>query len=155
MDAKQKSEGHLLRKGRFSEVNRCYLVTTVTANRKSIFNDFYAARIVCNTLCHLDQIGRSKTWCFVVMPDHVHWLVSLGATDSLASVMRSMKGFSGMKISRHLQSTDKIWQSGYHDHALRDGEDIREYARYIIMNPVRKGLVTKPSEYSHWDAIWL
>ena len=46
-------------------------------------------------------------------------------------------------------------QDGYHDHALRQEEDLRAVARYIIANPVRAGLVERIGDYPHWDAAWL
>ncbi|MFK5927062.1 MAG: hypothetical protein QM483_10570 [Desulfuromusa sp.] len=49
---------------------------------------------------------------------------------------------------------EPIWQKGYHDHALRDDEDLRQVARYIVANPVRAGLVVRAIDYSHWDAEW-
>jgi len=48
-----------------------------------------------------------------------------------------------------------VWQDGFHDHALRREEDLKEVARYIIANPVRAGLVTRVGDYPLWDACWL
>jgi REP element-mobilizing transposase RayT len=48
-----------------------------------------------------------------------------------------------------------IWQDGYHDHALRSEENLQDAARYIVMNPVRAGLVESIREYPLWDAKWL
>ena len=47
------------------------------------------------------------------------------------------------------------WQSGFHDHALRTEEDVRNVARYVIANPQRAGLVEHVSDYPWWDARWL
>jgi REP element-mobilizing transposase RayT len=47
------------------------------------------------------------------------------------------------------------WQEGFHDHALRREEDLRDIARYIVLNPVRAGLVRNIREYPLWDAVWL
>jgi len=49
----------------------------------------------------------------------------------------------------------RIWQDGFHDHALRQEEDLAEVARYIVANPLRAGLVERVGDYSHWDAVWL
>jgi putative transposase len=144
------AKGYLLRKGRFSEANRCYLVTTITFNRLPLFNDFHKARSVINAMRFLDSQGYTKTWSYILMPDHLHWLVQLTSDKTLSAVVHSLKSYTAKILG-----AKKTWQSGCHDHALRDGEDIREYARYIIMNPVRAGLVARPSDYSHWDAAWL
>jgi REP element-mobilizing transposase RayT len=48
-----------------------------------------------------------------------------------------------------------VWQPGYHDHAVRQDEDLRAMARYVVANPVRAGLVKDIGDYPHWDAVWL
>ena len=49
----------------------------------------------------------------------------------------------------------RIWQSGFHDHALRREEDLAQLARYIVANPLRAGLAQRVGDYPHWDAAWL
>jgi hypothetical protein len=48
-----------------------------------------------------------------------------------------------------------LWQRGFHDHALRQDDDLAAAARYVIANPVRRGLVKRVADYPHWDAVWL
>jgi REP element-mobilizing transposase RayT len=49
----------------------------------------------------------------------------------------------------------KVWQSGFHDHALRSEDDLRTVARYIVANPLRAGLVHDLRRYPLWNATWL
>lgn len=144
-----------LRKGRFSEAGRAYLVTTITHGREPLFSDLLSGRIVVRAMMHLDGQGKTQTWAFVVMPNHFHWLFSLGDQSSLPRVMHAAKGYSGLSINRLLGRKGPVWQEGYHDHAVRGEEDLRELARYVVANPIRAGLVEKIGEYSHWDASWL
>ncbi|MNN75503.1 hypothetical protein D3C81_1918110 [compost metagenome] len=51
--------------------------------------------------------------------------------------------------------TGKVWQSGYHDHALRRDEDLKAAARYLVANPLRAGLVKSVRDYPFWNAVWL
>ena len=44
---------------------------------------------------------------------------------------------------------------GFHDHALREEENLLHAARYIVANLKRAGLVQRVSDYPYWDAIWL
>lgn len=74
----------------------------------------------------------------------------------LAGLMRRFKSRSSAPINRSRGTPgQKLWQAGFHDHALRGGEDIRAVARYVIANPLRAGLVGRVGEYPHWDAMWL
>lgn len=138
-----------LRKGRYSLANQIYHITTTTKNRTQIFSKFVNARLLINTMQKADALNYTKTLAYVVMPDHVHWLLQLTEGVSLSNVIKSMKSESAKAIGQ------PIWQSGYYDHAVRKDEDIQTIARYIVANPIRAGLVTKVGDYSHWDAIWL
>jgi len=88
------------------------------------------------------------------MPDHVHWLVEL-QTVPLASLMRRVKGRSARAINRYLGQQGAFWQAGYHDHAVRQEEDLLAMARYVVANPLRAGLVRRMGDYPLWDALWI
>jgi REP element-mobilizing transposase RayT len=83
------------------------------------------------------------------MPDHIHWLLQLEASGSLSETVRVYKAKASLLLRQ------QIWQRGFHDRALRDEDDLRDIARYIVANPLRAGLVKSLGEYPHWDAIWL
>ncbi len=67
-----------LRKGRFSEAGRAYLVTAITHGREPLFTDLPSGRIVVRAMMHLDGQGKTQTWAFVVMPDHLHVIAHQG-----------------------------------------------------------------------------
>jgi REP element-mobilizing transposase RayT len=150
-----------LRKGRVSEINRAYCVTTVTKNREPLFSDFYAARIVINTMKNLHSESCVSSLAWVLMPDHLHWLFQLNADRSnefesgLSVVMKRLKASSACAINDYLKRTGSVWQKAYYDRGVRDNEDTQKIARYIVANPLRAGLVENISEYPHWDANWL
>ena len=147
-----KQAGHKLRKGRVSIQNQVYLVTFVTEGRKHRFTNLQCGRLMVNTL--MDST-RVKTLAFVVMPDHVHWLIQLLDESSLSKALHRVKSVSANRLNRYLKRKGRFWQSGFHDHALRREEDIKGAARYIIANPLRAGLVSNVRDYPHWDAIWI
>ena len=142
-----------LRKGRVSEPNRAYLISTATEGREQLFSDWRCGRLVVQTL--RSEEARAKTLAFVVMPDHLHWLLQLGEDATLDAVVGDVKSVSAHRLNRHLGRRGKVWQAGYHDHALRTDEDLVSVARYVVANPLRAGLVKRLGEYPLWDAIWL
>ena len=145
-----------LRKGRVSEAGRAYILTTVTANREPVFTDFFAGRQLARAFSFHDAHGWSDTLAWVVMPDHVHWLLVLGERGPLDGLMRSFKGYTSRVLNAQLQRMGRpLWQAGYHDHAVRRDEDLRKLARYIVANPLRAGLVDEIGQYPLWDAVWL
>ena len=137
-----------LRKGRVSQAGVVYHITTVTRDRMPILATFENGRKLVRELMRLQREGRAETLCYVVMPDHLHWLMALHQGE-LADVMRLLKGRTAHAIGV------PVWQSNYFDHAVRADEDLREMARYIVANPLRAGLVERIGDYSQWDAVWL
>ena len=87
-----------LRRGRVSLPGQCYSVTSVTAGRRPIFAELFPARAVVTGFRELEQQQICRTLAFVVMPDHVHWLVELDATP-LDRVMQLFKSRSARRIS--------------------------------------------------------
>ncbi|PXX42572.1 REP-associated tyrosine transposase [Undibacterium pigrum] len=148
------AQGSNLRRGRFSEPGRIYLITTVTRERQPLFADWRIGRQLVKILRASDQAGMSTTLAFVIMPDHLHWLFTLGEASDLSAVMKHVKGQSSRLISP-LFGLNGIWQNGFHDHAARADEDIQDMARYVVANPLRAGLVQKLGDYPLWDAIYL
>jgi len=146
-----------LRKGRFSESGREYLITTITQQRLPIFNDFDSNRILINTLRDSEHRYDCQWLCWVIMPDHFHGLLRLNnaSPHDLSTVMKFIKGQSAKNINQHQKRSGSLWQTGFHDHALRKEEDRLNIARYIVANPLRAGLVKRLGEWPHWDSVWL
>jgi REP element-mobilizing transposase RayT len=144
-----------LRKGRHSEPGHYYLITPTTADREPWFEQLETASSVVAEMKRLHDESAVQSLAWVLMPYHLHWLFVLGERLTLAQVLNALKGRSARSINRHLCRTGPIWQSAYHDHALRSDENLRAVARYIVANPLRAGLVTKLGGYPHWDAAWL
>jgi REP element-mobilizing transposase RayT len=89
------------------------------------------------------------------MPDHWHGLIELGDVDDLSMLVRRMKGVSARAMNRTASRHGSVSAEGFHDHAIRADESLRDVARYIVLNPLRAGLVDRVGLYPYWDAIWL
>ena len=145
---KAKGSARELRKGRYSQPGQIYLVTTTTLYREKVFGDFFAARLLIRTLRAESELSGCQTLAFVVMPDHLHWLLRLERGE-LSAVVGRVKSISARRIGR------PVWQAGFYDRALRQDEDLQAMARYVVANPLRAGLAPRLGLYPHWDAIWL
>ena len=143
-----------LRKGRHSTQNGIYLITVVALRRERLFTDWYLAAAIINALKEAEGDGDAISLCWVVMPDHLHWLIELKSAD-LAKVVARMKSRSTVHFNRQTGRIGSLWQKGYHDRAIRHEVQIKTVARYVIANPVRAGLVDKVGDYPMWDAVWL
>jgi REP element-mobilizing transposase RayT len=80
------------------------------------------------------------------MPDHVHIVSS--ATREHADLRKFVSSWKQRSGYEHKQRTGALlWQPSYFDHVLRDDEETWRAVRYILENPVRKGLVQNLSDY--------
>jgi REP element-mobilizing transposase RayT len=143
-----------LRTGRWSEPGRAYLVTTVTHERRPVFQSVAAGRRLVQVLMRAQSEGEADTLAYVVMPDHLHWLLVLGDQRDLSTVVGGVKGAASRSLGGRWHA-GQLWQPGFHDHAVRSDEDLRRLARYLVANPLRAGLVSSLSLYPLWDAVWV
>ena len=120
-----------------------------------MFSDFAVARIFIKVIRSSDDKDRTTTLGFVVMPDHLHWVICLGREVNLCRAVGLVKGVSAFKINRQAGHRGVCWQDGFYDHALRRDEDLQRVMRYVLLNPVRAGLVKRIGDYPHWDCVYI
>lgn len=147
------AHGEKLRRGRYSEPGRIYLITAVCHQRRAHFRTLMAGRCFVRAL--KETQSEAATLCYVVMPDHVHWLLQLQEGANLSGVVQKAKSLATRRARQQFAIEGPLWQRGFHDHALRREEDLRAVARYVVANPVRAGLVDRLGAYSLWDAVWV
>jgi REP element-mobilizing transposase RayT len=115
------------------------------------------ARDVILQHCLHDNGKRYELHAAVVMPDHVHLLLTPMRDDkgwpyALPQILKLLKGTSAHTINKLLNSSGPIWQEESFDHVLRSQESFEQKREYLRQNPVRRGLVKKPEDYQ-W--LWL
>ena len=97
-----------------------------------------------------DVLRHFTLHAFVVMPNHVHILLS--PRIDLPKLTKSLKGFSARQANRILGLTGtRFWQEESYDHLVRDQSEFESIRHYIEQNPVRAGLAREASEY-RWSS---
>jgi putative transposase len=80
---------------------------------------------------------------FVLMPDHLHALLSFPRDESMSDIIGDWKRF-------HARKNGVVWQGGYFDHRLladEGGEQLSAKMSYIRENPLAAGLCTKMRDW--------
>ena len=144
-----------LRKGRHSLSGRVYLVTFTTADRRKHFSEWLVASDAARWLSSPAAWPNAGLLAWVLMPDHWHGLVEVRGSEPLSACVGRCKGRSARALRLRYPWLGPIWLEGFHDRALRKSDDVTSAARYIVMNPLRAGLVGSVREYPFWDAAWL
>ena len=140
--------------GRHTQHGATYAVTVALLDRRPLFSSPALARIVGEQIHACDHEGASLTHAWVAMPDHIHWLFTL-PNGTLSTCVCRFKSRSARAINQAQKTDGAVWQTGFYDHRLRDEEDLRLQARYIIANPIRAGLVADGRAYPHWECRWI
>jgi REP element-mobilizing transposase RayT len=143
------------RVGRRSIESQVYHIVARTALGRPVFADLFAARQLVLAIRRQHDAGFASTLAFVVMPDHLHWLMQIHRVRSLSAVVKSVKAESARNCHRLTGEKGAFWQQGFYDRAIRRDDDLLTVARYIVANPLRGGLVSSLREYPHWYSCWL
>jgi len=129
---------------------RTFFVTSVTSQRLPIFCVQARAGLLIDVLFGYRDQGRYLLHEFVVMPDHVHLLLTPAPEISLERAVQFIKG----GYSYRLRKVEKVqvWQESFANHRIRDFEDYQRHCEYVRMNPVRAGLVRDAASYAFSSA---
>jgi REP element-mobilizing transposase RayT len=120
-----------------------------------MFQNFDVARAASAAMVEAVAGTDARLLAWVLMPDHAHLLIELGQSSHLSSLVRRIKAASANAANQAAERRGSVWSPGFHDHALRAEESLRDAARYIVRNPVRAGLVEQCGDYPFWDAVWI
>ena len=148
--------GHrALRKGRISLPNGVYHLTIATMRREPFFAEHRAAHAACRRFEDSALLDDARMLAWVLMPDHVHWLLQLGTSKTLQKTVESLKAFSALDANAALGRHGPVWARAYHDHGLRHDDNLVVISRYIIGNPLRAGLAERIGDYPYWNSVWM
>ncbi len=105
----------------------------------------------------LEQTRRRfsfRVYGFVIMPEHVHLLVSEPERALLANAIQSLKIAVAKRSAAAREFNGKhspLWYKRYYDRNVRSYSDFVEKLRYIHRNPVKRGLCEHPDEWE-WSS---
>jgi putative transposase len=101
--------------------------------------------VAANVLSTVEFYHEHLKWqavLFLLMPDHVHGIISFPPNAGMKATIKAWKGYQK-------RFHGVIWQEDFFDHRLRDRFQMEEKFSYIMNNPVRKGLCDKPEDWPY------
>jgi putative transposase len=120
-----------------------YFVTTKTWQSRAILME---------CLLHYRDKGNYLLHELVVMPNHLHLLLTPGDKTSLEKAIQLIKGGSSHAIHQQSGTKMQIWQAGFHEESVRDVADFQRKAKYIEHNPVEARLVENAADWPYGSA---
>jgi putative transposase len=142
----------LLKPGRLISPPGTYFVTFSTFHRRKLFTVEIYVRILLKTLCRYRREGHYSLHAFVVMPEHVHLLLTPAIDVTIERAVQLIKGAYSHELGSLIGRDQEIWQRGFTDHRIRSEVDYIHHRNYIHRNPVERGIVTTPAEYRYCSA---
>ncbi|NWF89088.1 MAG: transposase [Ignavibacteriaceae bacterium] len=99
---------------------------------------------------HYPDGKEYKLICFTIMPNHFHFVIELLKNNKgISKIMQSIKGISALRINKLLNKTGKFWQDESYDRLIRDDIEFYFVVRYILLNPVKAGLIDDWRKWEH------
>jgi len=132
--------------------SRTYFITANSWAGRSVFQSERSASLVVDTLLDYRAKGKYQLHEFVVMPNHIHVLLTPAPDLTLERVMQFIKGGYSHRNGQELGPSLGIWARGYVDHRIRDGHDYDTHREYIHHNPVRRALASSPEKFPYSSA---
>jgi putative transposase len=127
---------------------RTFFITAVTANRRRLFQSESNAKLLLDLFNEDRTKNRYDLHAFVIMPDHVHLLITPAPDISIEKAMQFIKG----GFSFRLQSKLDVWQSGFTKRRIEDAQDCASHLTYIHENPARAHLCARAEDFAYSSA---
>ncbi len=105
------------------------------------------AELLIDVLRAQVKLRRFTVHEFVIMPDHVHILLTVPGEVSVEKAMQFIKGGFSLRAKRELDFSGEIWQRGFSDVRVLDEQSFEQHRAYVHNNPVKRGLAEAPEEY--------
>jgi putative transposase len=124
---------------------RTFFVTSSIAGKRNLLRSDRSAGLFVQILYDYRAQGKFRLHEFVVMPDHFHVLLTVDCDVTIERAVQFIKGGFAFRAGRALEFMAPLWQKGFSEVRILDGEAYRGVAEYIRNNPVEKHGCWKPT----------
>jgi putative transposase len=140
--------------------------THVIRDHVPIFSRPEFFEVVCSSLNWCRENRALQVYGYVIMPDHLHLLSSIGTSDALRRSLASMRTHTAkvlieMLLLEHQEwalrrlrtapESVEVWEADYHP-VDASAQAFQQKLKYIHENPVRRGFVAKPEDWIYSSA---
>jgi putative transposase len=129
--------------------SRTFFVTTKTSMGQMLLQSDRNAMLLIDVLRSNVRAGKFKVHDFVVMPNHLHVLMTVGGDVSIERAMQLIKGGFSYRLKKEFGDTGEIWQRGFSEVRVEDMASFSQHRAYIAQNPVAAGLANSAEEFPY------
>jgi putative transposase len=132
-----------------ARATRTFFATTRTHSGRRLFQSDRNANLMIEVLRSCMAQHELRLDDFVVMPDHVHPLITVDGQMTIEKAMQLIKGRFSYRLKKELGYLGEVWQRGFSEVSVYEESSLNAHRTYIAQNPVRAGLVSSPEEYPY------
>jgi putative transposase len=131
---------------------RAFFVTSSTWGKQALLQSDCSARLLIDVLYHYRKERKYLLHEFVIMPDHFHVLITVGAEMTVEKAVQFIKGGFAYRAGRELGFRAPVWQKGFSEVRVTSTEALLRIREYIQSNPVKRFLAQAPADYPYSSA---
>jgi putative transposase len=131
---------------------RTFFVTTSTWGKCGILQSDRAAKLLIDVLYHYRKERKYLLHEFVIMPDHIHLLITLDAEMTVEKSIQLIKGGFSFRAGRELGFRAPVWQKGFSEIRVQDRTAYMGIREYIHANPVKGFLAVSAADCAYSSA---
>jgi putative transposase len=128
---------------------RTFFVSSRTNRGIAVLQTEQMADLFIDVLRSYMRARRFNVHEFVVMPNHVHVLLSIGPEMSIEKAVQMMKGNFSYRAKKELGYPWEVWQKGFSEVQITTEASFIHHQEYIDDNPVKAGLARSAEEYPY------
>jgi len=122
---------------------------TKTSMGRSLLQSERNATLLIDVLRSYVAAGKFRVRDFVVMPDHLHLLITVGEDMAIEKAVQLIKGGFSYRLSKEYGYSGEVWQRGFSDVRVENEISLQRHPEYIAQNPVKRGLVSLAEDYPY------
>jgi putative transposase len=128
---------------------RVFFVTANTSMGRRLLQSERNATLLIDVLRSNVATGKFQLHDFVIMPDHLHLLMTLPGDVTIEKAIQLIKGGFSYRLKKDFGYRGEVWQCGFSDVRIRDGQSFSQHRAYIAQNPVKAGLVDSAENWPY------
>jgi putative transposase len=128
---------------------RTFFATTKTGEGRALLQSERNATLLIDVLRSYVAAGKFRLHDFVVMPNHLHLLLTVGEGMTIERAMQFVKGGFSYRLKKEYNYLGEVWQRGFSETRIEDRQSFLRHREYIAANPVKAGLAASPEEYPY------
>jgi len=126
--------------------SRIFFVTTKTSMGRAPLQSERNATLLIDVMRSYVTARKFRLHDFVVMPDHLHLLITVDCETTIERAMQFIKGGFSYRLKKDFGYIGDIWQPGFSEVRVDDRKSFLQRRKYIAQNPIRAGLVDLPEK---------